>query len=87
MDDVGGLIMFKYKGEWYDMNDSNMWSAIVDHYKNRKLYIRGGEFKVLKGDKVKRGEAYVLDPEYDVINLATIDLSWVIEEVMGCEVE
>lgn len=78
--------MFKYKGEWYNMTNGYMWSAIVDYY-NGELYIRGGEDKVLKGDKVKMGEAYIIDPEYDVINLATIDLSWVIEEVMGCEVE
>ena len=78
--------MFKYKNEWYNMDNYNMWNAIVDYYKGY-LYIKGGEHKVLKGDKVRIGEAYVLDPEYDVINLATIDLSWVIEEVMECEVE
>ena len=78
--------MFKYKGEWYNMRNDTMWSAIVDHYDN-ELYIWGGGHKVLKGDKVRIGEAYVIDPDYDVINLATIDLSWVIEEVIGCEVE
>jgi len=78
--------MFKYKGEWYDMRNENMWSAIVDHYDD-ELYIWGGEFKVLKGDKMKIGEAYVVDPEYGVINLATTQLSWVIEEAMNCEVE
>lgn len=77
--------MFKYKEDWYNMNDYNMWNAIVDYYD--EIYIQGGGHKVLKGDKVRIGEAYVIDPEYDVINLATIDLSWVIEEVMNCEVE
>ena len=78
--------MFKYKGEWYTMSDANMWSAIVDHY-DGDLRIWGGEFLLLKGDRMNIGEAYVIDPEYGVINLATIDLRWVIEEVMNCEVE
>ena len=77
--------MFKYKNEWYDMTNDNMWNAILDHYE--KLHVKGGEFKVLKGDKVRIGEAYVIDIKYGVINLATIDLSWVIEEAIGCEIE
>ena len=78
--------MFKYKNDWYNMTDANMWEAIVDYY-DGDLHIWGGEFILLKGDRLKIGEAYVIDPDYDVINLATIDLSWVIKEVMNCEVE
>ena len=77
--------MFKYNDEWYDMNDSNMWSAIVDHY-NGNLYIRGGEQSVLKGDKVRMGEAYVIDSYYDILNLATVNFHWMIEHVLKCEV-
>lgn len=78
--------MFKYKEDWYNMTDYNVWNAIEDYY-NKEIFIRGGQIEIPKGDKVRIGEAFIIDEKYGVINLATIDLSWVIEEVMGCEIE